>query len=254
MARPQQGGAEQDSMRSPEKSPQTVPSAQPALSAETLQGAAQLAQGQRESAPPVQGQRESAPPVQGLHNSTPAVLGQRESAPPALAERAPVQLVVSQRGGPDAIGVKSAGNAGGVENVGDAEVHTVDRGARARTYGEYVEETLAGRAAPRREPEDALPSGTAIAQLTYQDAAIRTPQVMTKVALNPSNVLGYDLIHAIDPDTNAPAFAGDFGDFLNEAAKFYLWAAYGVKIAAFTTGGGVYNNLKRRGYLGAKTS
>ena len=99
----------------------------------------------------------------------------------------------------------------------------MDRGARARTYGEYVEETLAGRAAPRREPEDALPSGTAIAQLTYQDAAIRTQQVMTKVALNPSNVLGYDLIHAVDPDTNAPAFTGDFGDFLNKAAKYYLW-------------------------------
>ena len=31
-----------------------------------------------------------------------------------------------------------------------------------------------------------------MAQIVYQDASIRTQQIITKVALNPSNVLGYD--------------------------------------------------------------
>jgi hypothetical protein len=57
---------------------------------------------------------------------------------------------------------------------------------------------------------------------------------MVKVALNPSNVLGYDLVHQIDPDTSAPAFEGDFTGFINEAVKFCFLGAYGVKIAAFT--------------------
>ena len=81
--------------------------------------------------------------------------------------------------------------------------------------------------------------------MTYGDAEIRTQQIITKVALNQSNVLGYDLVHAIDPDTRAPAFTGDFGDFLNEA-EVYLWNAYGVKVAAYTSGGGIYNKMKRQ--------
>ena len=101
-----------------------------------------------------------------------------------------------------------AGDAGDADDAGDAEVHTYGKNAGARTYGEFVEESLAGRVSPPREPEDALPSGTAIAQLTYQDQAIRTQQVITKVALNPSNVLGYDLIYVEDLNTGLSAFEG----------------------------------------------
>ncbi len=68
---------------------------------------------------------------------------------------------------------------------------------------------------------------------------------MTKVALNPSLVMEYDLIHAIDPDTGAHAFESDLDDLLNEAGKFYLKHAYGIRIAAFTTDGGIYNQMKR---------
>jgi hypothetical protein len=87
-------------------------------------------------------------------------------------------------------------------------MQTYGKNAGARTYGEFVEESLAGRVPQKGPPGNVGPSGTAVAQLTYQDQAIRTQQVITKVVLNPSNVLGYDLIYMEDLNTGLSAFEG----------------------------------------------
>ena len=50
------------------------------------------------------------------------------------------------------------------------------------------------------------------------------------------------MVHQIDPDTDAYFFEGDFANFVNEAIKFYLRNAYGVRIAAFTNGQDLYND------------
>ena len=92
-----------------------------------------------------------------------------------------------------------------------------------RNLGDYA---LGHRPPPA--PEESGSSGARIAEVTLGDVLVRTQQIMTKAALNPSNVLGYDMVHQIDPDTDACFFEGDFADFLNEAAKFYLLKAYGV--------------------------
>jgi hypothetical protein len=65
-----------------------------------------------------------------------------------------------------------------------------------------MEEALDKRSAPPppRISDTAPPTGGAVAQMTYGDAAIRTQQIMTKVALNPSNVRGNSLIHAVELD------------------------------------------------------
>ncbi len=86
---------------------------------------------------------------------------------------------------------------GDAEGAGDAEyaeVHTYEKGTRARTYGEYAEETLAGCTPPKGPPANAGPKGSAT-QLTYQDAAIRAQQIITKAALRFPDSNAMDIIY-----------------------------------------------------------
>ena len=79
-----------------------------------------------------------------------------------------------------------------------------DAHAGPSSFAEFAAERR--RSAPPPAENAALPSGAEVAQVTIGDALVRTQQIMTKVALNPSNVLGYDLIHRVDPETNSYFF------------------------------------------------
>ena len=120
--------------------------------------------------------------------------------------------------------------------------HPEGLGGKPRSFADYAAE----HNVVSPPVQGAVINGADVSKMTIEDALVRTQQIMAKVALNPSNVLGYDTIHKIDPETGVYFFEGDFGDFLNEAARFYLLNAYGIRIAAFSTGQGLYNDMKRK--------
>jgi hypothetical protein len=88
--------------------------------------------------------------------------------------------------------------------------------------------------------------GLIVAEATLQEVTLRTRAIMSKVALNPGNVLAHEWIsRTIDPATGHPMFEGDFGDFVNWCITYSMARGYGFRVGIITTGQGAYQQMRR---------
>ena len=95
---------------------------------------------------------------------------------------------------------------------------------------------------PPQAPADQV--GANISKATLQEVEVRTQATMSKVALNPSNVMAHAFLSTTkDPDTERPYFEGDFGGFVNWAINYAVLDAYGLRAAVITTGRGKYQKI-----------
>ena len=68
--------------------------------------------------------------------------------------------------------------------------------------------------------------GKSVAEATLQEVTLRTRAIMTKVALNPGNVLAYEWVsRTMDPATGRPMFEGDF---VNWCIAYAMARGYGI--------------------------
>ena len=88
--------------------------------------------------------------------------------------------------------------------------------------------------------------GKSVGEATLQEVTMRTRAIMSKVALNPGNVLAHEWVsRTMDPATGRPMFEGDFGDFVNWCITYAMAKGYGFRVGIITTGQGTYQQMRR---------